>query len=127
MAKEVMPKLDITTATSEGENSGARLEMWSEEWNKGKGLAVRLENKLAPWKQMQRVMEFTINMTQGLIRVGNGGSIKFWWDNWCEGGQLANRFPRLYLLSAGKDYKISQSGGWLNGTWTSFGMEKKIA
>ncbi|GKV37516.1 hypothetical protein SLEP1_g45542 [Rubroshorea leprosula] len=51
------------------------------------------------------------------IRVGDGGSIKFWWDEWCGEGQLVNRFPRLYLLSAGKDFKVSQSGGWLNGTW----------
>ncbi|GKV24334.1 hypothetical protein SLEP1_g33961 [Rubroshorea leprosula] len=51
------------------------------------------------------------------IRVGDGGSIKFWWDEWCGEGQLANRFPRLYLLSAGKDFKVSQSRGWLNGTW----------
>ncbi|GLT32030.1 hypothetical protein SLA2020_067240 [Shorea laevis] len=51
------------------------------------------------------------------IRVGEGVSIKFWWDDWCGGDKLANRFPRLYLLSAGKDHNISQMGEWLDGTW----------
>ncbi|GKV37224.1 hypothetical protein SLEP1_g45281 [Rubroshorea leprosula] len=36
-------------------------------------------------------------------KLGDGKSISFWWDNWSGEGYLANKFPRLYLLSTGKE------------------------
>ncbi|GKV01050.1 hypothetical protein SLEP1_g13646 [Rubroshorea leprosula] len=51
------------------------------------------------------------------IRVGDGKDTSFWWDEWCGGESLANKFPRLYLISAGKDKKISQMGNWQDDLW----------
>ncbi|GKV44012.1 hypothetical protein SLEP1_g51241 [Rubroshorea leprosula] len=51
------------------------------------------------------------------LNVGEGVAVKFWWDNWCGRGSLANQFSRLYLISVRKDNKISQMGKWTNDTW----------
>ncbi|GKV05619.1 hypothetical protein SLEP1_g17606 [Rubroshorea leprosula] len=51
------------------------------------------------------------------LKVGEGVSTKFWWDNWRGEGCLANKYPRLYSLSTGKDDKFPQMGEWLNGKW----------
>ncbi|GKV49874.1 hypothetical protein SLEP1_g56597 [Rubroshorea leprosula] len=51
------------------------------------------------------------------IKVGGGESVKFWWDIWSGGESIANKFPRLYALSTGKDNKISQMGEWVSGAW----------
>ncbi|GKV12840.1 hypothetical protein SLEP1_g23934 [Rubroshorea leprosula] len=51
------------------------------------------------------------------IKVGGGELVKFWWDIWSGGESIANKFPRLYALSTGKDNKISQMGEWVNGAW----------
>ncbi|GKV39902.1 hypothetical protein SLEP1_g47602 [Rubroshorea leprosula] len=51
------------------------------------------------------------------LKVGEGVSTNFWWDNWRGEGCLANKYPRLYSLSTGKDNKIPQMGEWLNGKW----------
>ncbi|GKV44612.1 hypothetical protein SLEP1_g51776 [Rubroshorea leprosula] len=57
-------------------------------------------------------------LTNGLkINVGEGAGVSFWWDEWGEGESLANKFPRLYSLSIGKNNSISQMGGWQNASW----------
>ncbi|GKV25593.1 hypothetical protein SLEP1_g35004 [Rubroshorea leprosula] len=57
-------------------------------------------------------------LAKGLnIKIGEGESVKFWWDEWCGRGILANKYPRLYLISVGKDNTVSQMGWWLNGSW----------
>ncbi|GKV45602.1 hypothetical protein SLEP1_g52666 [Rubroshorea leprosula] len=57
-------------------------------------------------------------LAKGLrIKIGEGDSVKFWWDDWCGRGILANKYPRLYLISVGKDNTVSQMGWWLNGIW----------
>ncbi|GKV12022.1 hypothetical protein SLEP1_g23227 [Rubroshorea leprosula] len=57
-------------------------------------------------------------LAKGLnIKIGEGDSVKFWWDDWCGRGILANKYPRLYLISASKDNIVSQMGWWLNGSW----------
>ncbi|GKU89788.1 hypothetical protein SLEP1_g3882 [Rubroshorea leprosula] len=55
------------------------------------------------------------------IKVGGGDLVKFWWDIWSEGESIANKFPRLYSLSTGKDNKISQMGEWVHGTGNYIG------
>ena len=52
-----------------------------------------------------------------LIRVGNGKSVRFWLDRWCEAGALKGLFPRLYSISLQKNLLISQMGMWHEGTW----------
>ncbi|GKV51190.1 hypothetical protein SLEP1_g57860 [Rubroshorea leprosula] len=57
-------------------------------------------------------------LTNGLkINVGEGAGVSFWWDEWGEGESLANKFPRLYTLSTGKNNSINQMGGWQNASW----------
>ncbi|GKV44689.1 hypothetical protein SLEP1_g51849 [Rubroshorea leprosula] len=51
------------------------------------------------------------------LKVGEGIEVSFWWDSWCGKGSLANKFPRLYLISTGKNKKINQMGKWNNGIW----------
>ncbi|GKV45171.1 hypothetical protein SLEP1_g52281 [Rubroshorea leprosula] len=51
------------------------------------------------------------------MKIGEGKDGSFWWDEWCGEVCLANKFPRLYLLSTGKENKCHQMGQNVNGTW----------
>ncbi|GKV49208.1 hypothetical protein SLEP1_g55970 [Rubroshorea leprosula] len=51
------------------------------------------------------------------LRIGEGKRVSFWWDDWCGEGCLANFFPRLYLLSTGKDKECYQMGNTQDGSW----------
>ena len=52
-----------------------------------------------------------------LVKVGNGNSVQFWHDRWCEAGMLKSVFPRLYTISLQKNLLISQMGEWHEGFW----------
>ncbi|GKV15062.1 hypothetical protein SLEP1_g25863 [Rubroshorea leprosula] len=74
------------------------------------------------WRDICRLSNMDGNkkgwLVDGLeIRVGDGKDTSFWWDEWCGGVSLANKFPRLYLISAGKDKRISQMGSWQDDSW----------
>ncbi|GKV24110.1 hypothetical protein SLEP1_g33762 [Rubroshorea leprosula] len=57
-------------------------------------------------------------LTEGFrLKIREGKDVSFWWDEWCGECCLANRFPRLYLLSAGKEKECYQMGSMCNGTW----------
>ncbi|GKU98577.1 hypothetical protein SLEP1_g11563 [Rubroshorea leprosula] len=57
-------------------------------------------------------------LTEGFrIKVGEGNGVSFWWDKWCGENCLGNKFPRLYILSTGKDKECHQMGRAHNGTW----------
>ncbi|GJW95557.1 RNA-directed DNA polymerase, eukaryota [Tanacetum coccineum] len=45
-------------------------------------------------------------MNQLRIKLGNGEMTHFWDDNWCEGGRLKDRFPRVYALEECKDITV---------------------
>ena len=45
-----------------------------------------------------------------IIKLGNGTSVRFWHDRWCEVGILTRIFPRLYAISIQKNAFISQMG-----------------
>ncbi|GKV32332.1 hypothetical protein SLEP1_g40948 [Rubroshorea leprosula] len=51
------------------------------------------------------------------LKVGEGKEVSFWWDEWCGEICLANKFPRLYLLSEGKEKECCKMGTMCNGTW----------
>ncbi|GKU91338.1 hypothetical protein SLEP1_g5225 [Rubroshorea leprosula] len=51
------------------------------------------------------------------IRIGNGEKVSFWKDSWSNTGVLANVFPRLYMLSTGKDNTIDEMGRWEDNKW----------
>ncbi|GKV37145.1 hypothetical protein SLEP1_g45206 [Rubroshorea leprosula] len=51
------------------------------------------------------------------INIGEGNSVSFWWDDWGGKGCLANKFPRLYLLSTGKTHMCNQMGSERDGSW----------
>ncbi|GJW58200.1 RNA-directed DNA polymerase, eukaryota, reverse transcriptase zinc-binding domain protein [Tanacetum coccineum] len=48
------------------------------------------------------------------LRLGNGDMIKFWLDNWYEGGILKNILPRLYALETEKEVTVSSKLNDLN-------------
>nr|GEY37043.1 RNA-directed DNA polymerase, eukaryota, reverse transcriptase zinc-binding domain protein [Tanacetum cinerariifolium] len=48
------------------------------------------------------------------LRLGNGDMIKFWLDNWYEGGILKNILPRLYALENEKEVTVSSMLNDLN-------------
>ena len=53
-----------------------------------------------------------------IVKVENGSSVRFWHDNWCEGGQLKRVVPRLFTISLQKNCLISQMGTWNDGAWS---------
>ncbi|GJR77917.1 RNA-directed DNA polymerase, eukaryota [Tanacetum coccineum] len=40
------------------------------------------------------------------IKLGNGEKTSFWNDNWCEGGKLKERFPRVFALDTCKEIMV---------------------
>ena len=50
-----------------------------------------------------------------IFKVGDGSSIKFWHDPWCEGLLSENNFPELYDIASNKEASraemMSSSGG----------------
>ncbi|GKU99298.1 hypothetical protein SLEP1_g12166 [Rubroshorea leprosula] len=51
------------------------------------------------------------------VKVGESNTVSFWWDKWRGEECLANRFPRLYLLSTEKTKMCSEMGSRTNGLW----------
>ena len=51
------------------------------------------------------------------IRVGNGKSILFWHDRWCEAGILKYVFPRLFSISIQQWCQVNHMGEWVGGSW----------
>ena len=52
-----------------------------------------------------------------LVKVGNGTTVRFWQDRWCEAGILMRSFLRLYAISLQKNSFISQMGNWNYESW----------
>ncbi|GKV48683.1 hypothetical protein SLEP1_g55487 [Rubroshorea leprosula] len=74
------------------------------------------------WKDICRIDVLVENkkgwLSDGFeVLVGDGGDLSFWRDLWCGEEVLANKFPRLYLLSTGTNNKIRQMGAWIDGKW----------
>ncbi|GKU97403.1 hypothetical protein SLEP1_g10552 [Rubroshorea leprosula] len=74
------------------------------------------------WRDLCRINSILPNRENWLgvgfnINLGDGGGIKFWKDVWLGEVNLATHFPRLFLLSTGKDNKIQQMGEWHNNMW----------
>ncbi|GKV07784.1 hypothetical protein SLEP1_g19505 [Rubroshorea leprosula] len=74
------------------------------------------------WRDVRRIDnvegEITGWLTEGFsLKLGEGKGVSFWWDEWSRGFCLANKFPRLYLLSEGKEKECCQMGSMCNGTW----------
>lgn len=42
------------------------------------------------------------------LRLGKGNSIKFWDDDWYQGGILKDICPRMYALETRKDVTVSE-------------------
>ena len=51
------------------------------------------------------------------VKIGNGQSVSFWHDTWCDGGALKRIFPKLYTISLQKNLLISQMGIWQEESW----------
>ena len=52
-----------------------------------------------------------------VLRVGDGSSIRFWHDKWCEAGILKCTFPRFFALSLQRNAQINQMGEWTENSW----------
>lgn len=52
-----------------------------------------------------------------ILKVGNGQSILFWQDRWCDIGPLSRAFPRLFALSLQSSCFIIQMWEWNDGLW----------
>ncbi|GKV27665.1 hypothetical protein SLEP1_g36804 [Rubroshorea leprosula] len=68
---------------------------------------------------LNRVNEESVGwLSKGFrMKIGDGKSASFWWNNWGGEGCLANKFPRLYLLSIGKENSCNQMGNIRSGSW----------
>ncbi|GKU91337.1 hypothetical protein SLEP1_g5224 [Rubroshorea leprosula] len=51
------------------------------------------------------------------VEVGEGNEVSFWRDVWVGNGCLKEKFPRLYLLFAGKGCTINEMGHWEGDAW----------
>ena len=52
-----------------------------------------------------------------IVKIGNGNSVRFWHDRWCDIGVLKTAFPRLYTISLQKNLNVSQMGEWQDNFW----------
>ncbi|XP_057453105.1 uncharacterized protein LOC130744965 [Lotus japonicus] len=50
-------------------------------------------------------------------RLGDGGKVAFWKENWLGCGDLKGKFPRIFALSDHKDRRIKEMGEWNNDIW----------
>ncbi|GKV00002.1 hypothetical protein SLEP1_g12766 [Rubroshorea leprosula] len=67
------------------------------------------------WRDIRRLKAGEGVNVRGLwedfrLKIGEGRGVKFWWDTWCGEECLANKFPRLYLLSTGKEKECHEMG-----------------
>ncbi|GLU15614.1 hypothetical protein SLE2022_320890 [Rubroshorea leprosula] len=51
------------------------------------------------------------------LSLGEGKQVSFWSDKWVGIGVLSNLFPRLHLLSTGRQYPVNEMGIWEDGRW----------
>ncbi|KAK3199960.1 hypothetical protein Dsin_023375 [Dipteronia sinensis] len=57
-------------------------------------------------------------LDEGLqIVVGNGESVSFWNDAWCDSISLKDRYPRIYALATKKLGFIKEFGSWQEDRW----------
>lgn len=74
------------------------------------------------WRDLKRAL---IHSQQGQLihsglrwKVGSGDKTKFWEDRWiCGGMSLAEKFPRLYLISLQQHQYIQQMGSDKDNGW----------
>ena len=88
-----------------------------------KASSVNFRNaKEGTWAQMMKTDVVTSKIRtvieEGMIlSVGNGNSIFFWHDKWCDQGPLKGAFPRLFSISTQRNYFIAHMGSWHEGSW----------
>ncbi|GJZ50146.1 RNA-directed DNA polymerase, eukaryota, reverse transcriptase zinc-binding domain protein, partial [Tanacetum coccineum] len=59
-------------------------------------------------REMESLSKHGINVMQYMhIKLGDGESSKFWYDNWCEDGVLKDRYPRVYALESCKNVTVA--------------------
>lgn len=51
------------------------------------------------------------------IEMGDGSSIRFWYDNWCPSSPLNISFPRMFSTSLQREDYVSQMGEWVDEAW----------
>ena len=97
------------------------LESKYEDW-RSLNEAPRVNNESVWWKDLKMVLHHPDHgeaLTRSTVwRVGCGGSIKFWEDEWIGGdGALSAKFPRLYLISRQQNHTIQQMGVRKDSGW----------
>ncbi|GKV14958.1 hypothetical protein SLEP1_g25756 [Rubroshorea leprosula] len=99
------------------EKYGSRKDNWCGWVREGKG------NGSGWWRDICRLDVLEDNRRGWLLdgyelKVGKGNNVSFWKDSWSNVGVLANAFPRLYMLSTGKESSIQEMGSWKGETWS---------
>ena len=74
------------------------------------------------WRDLKRAIQhspYGISLQQQLKwKVEAGDKVKFWEDRWiCNEQSLAEKYPRLYLISSQQQQLIGQMGEHINSTW----------
>ncbi|KAK2654782.1 hypothetical protein Ddye_014638 [Dipteronia dyeriana] len=86
---------------------------WS--WDIGSNVSLFVKAVSSLFKegsQSRRILD------EGLkIVVGNGESVNFWFDMWCDNLALKDRFPRIFALAMKKVGAINTFGGWHEDRW----------
>jgi hypothetical protein len=78
------------------------------------------------WRSLHKIKDFF--KLGARYSLGNGEKIQFWTDWWVGDGPLAQRFSRLFQISAEPDASVNQL--WRNGSWNihfrrSFGQTER--
>ncbi|GJT23739.1 hypothetical protein Tco_0893676 [Tanacetum coccineum] len=59
-------------------------------------------------REMESLSKHGINVMQYMhIKLGDGESSKFWYDNWCEDGVLKDIYPHVYALELCKNVTVA--------------------
>ncbi|KAK2660961.1 hypothetical protein Ddye_007494 [Dipteronia dyeriana] len=96
------------------DKNNGMLAKWVWRYGKDKDLLWRkaVSSLFKERSQSRRIMD------EGLkIVVGNGESVNFWSDVWCDNLALKDRFPRIFALAVKKVGVINTFGGWLEDRW----------
>ena len=82
-------------------------------WGKGCSCNVQWPYEVGLWHYIRKGRNDFYPVI--IFKVGDGSSIKFWHDPWCEGLLSENNFPELYDIASNKEASraemMSSSGG----------------
>ncbi|GKU96700.1 hypothetical protein SLEP1_g9907 [Rubroshorea leprosula] len=75
------------------------------------------------WRDVCRLNGLEIDRTGWLedgirCELDKGNQVQFWTDKWLGQESLADKYPRLFMLSTGKEARVCQMGTWMEDSWS---------